>query len=119
VISVPVYYSSVEYSPIMGFNGYMETGPFQLDSIESLIYASEQFLEKSKQHLGDKTIQKIVKEGDLSVSILKAAKECKADLIILDSHSRRWLDEIIMGTITEKVLRHTSIPLLIIPTRKK
>ena len=26
VISDPVYYSSTEYSPIMGFNGFMEMG---------------------------------------------------------------------------------------------
>jgi nucleotide-binding universal stress UspA family protein len=109
VISNPVYYSSVEYSPIMGFNGFMDTSPLQMDNIDSLKNASKQFLEKSVQHLGEKSIQTIVKEGDIADSILKAAKELKADFIVMGSHSRRWLDEIIMGSITEKVLHHRTL----------
>ena len=54
VISDPVYYSSREYDPIMGFSGYLEAGQLQLDSVEGLKKASQHYLEKSKQHLGDK-----------------------------------------------------------------
>ena len=36
VISDPVYYSSTEYSPIMGFTGFMNMDPLQLDSVEGL-----------------------------------------------------------------------------------
>jgi nucleotide-binding universal stress UspA family protein len=42
----------------------------------------------------------------------------KADVIVIGSHSRKWLENIVMGSVTEKVLHHTSIPLLIVPTRK-
>jgi nucleotide-binding universal stress UspA family protein len=119
VISDPVYYSSVEYSPIMGFSGFMETAQIQLNSVDSLKKASQLFLDKSKEHLGDKAIKTVVKEGDLSESILKAAKELNADIIVIGSHSRRWLDEILLGSVTEKVLHQTSLPLLIIPTKQK
>jgi len=119
VLSDPVYYSSMEYSPIMGYNGYMEMGTLQPDTILGLRKATQQFLDKSKHHLGDETIQTLVKEGDFAESILKSAKEIHADLIVMGSHSRKWLEEIVMGSVTEKVLHHTSIPLLIIPTKKK
>ena len=82
VISDPVYYSSTEYSPIMGFNGYMDMGPMQLNSVDELKKASQHFLDKSKQHLGDKTIQTLVKEGDFADSILETAKEVHADIIV-------------------------------------
>ncbi|MEI7983414.1 MAG: universal stress protein [Bacteroidota bacterium] len=118
VVSDPVYYSSTEYSPIMGFTGYMEMGPSQLDSIDGLKAASQHFLEKSKDHLGDKTIQTLVKEGDFAEAILTAAKETHANFIVLGSHSRKWLEKIVMGSVTEKVLNHTTIPLFIIPTKK-
>ena len=118
VISDPVYYSSTEYSPIMGFNGFMETGQWQLNGVDALKKASLHFLDKSKLHLGDKTIQTLVEEGDFAESILKTAKDLNADIIVMGSHSRRWLDEILMGSVTEKVLHHTSIPLFIIPTKK-
>src|SRR5450759_1705127 len=118
VISDPVYYSSAEYSPIMGFTGYMDMGPLQLDSIDGLKKASQQFLDKSKQHLGDKTIQTLVKEGDFAESILKTAKDMHVDVIVMGSHSRKWLENILMGSVTEKVLHHTTIPLFIIPTKQ-
>ena len=119
VISDPMYYSSTEYSPIMGFNGYMDMGTLQLDSIDGLKKASQHFLDKSKQHLGDKSILTLVKEGDFADSILEAAKEVHADIIVVGSHSRKWLENIVMGSVTEKVLHHTSIPLFIVPTRQK
>jgi nucleotide-binding universal stress UspA family protein len=119
VISDPVYYSSAEYSPIMGFNGFMESGQWQLNSVDALKKASQQFLDKSKHHLGDKTIHTLVKEGDFAESILKTAKDLNADIIVMGSHSRKWLENILMGSVTEKVLHHTSIPLFIIPTKKQ
>jgi len=53
-----------------------------------------------------------------SESILNAAKDLHADLIIMESHSRRWLENIIPRSVTEKVLQYTSVPLLIIRTKK-
>ena len=118
VLSNPTYYSSIEYSPIMGFTGYVNMDPSQLDIVEELKKSSQHFLDKTKQHLGDKTIQTLVKNGDFAESILKAAKELQADVIVMGSHSRKWLENIIMGSVTEEVLHHTSIPLFIIPTKQ-
>jgi nucleotide-binding universal stress UspA family protein len=117
VIADPTYYSSLEYSPITGFAGYMDMSNDHLDSVDGLIKASQQYLDKLKAHLGEKKIQTIVKEGDFASSILKTAKELHADLIIMGSHSRNWLENIVMGSVTEKVLHGSSLPLLIIPTK--
>jgi nucleotide-binding universal stress UspA family protein len=121
VIADPMYYSSTAYSPIMGFTGYgyMDLIPLQIDNIEGLKEASQQFLDKSKDHLGDKTIQTVIAEGDFAESILKTAKDLQADIIVMGSHSRKWLEKVVMGSVTEKVLNHTSIPLFIIPTKKQ
>jgi len=118
VIADPVYYSTVEYSPITGFTGFMDTGPLQFSTVDDLKKAAQHFLDKAKHHLGDKTIQTQVKDGDFADTILKSAKDLHADIIVMGSHSRRWLDEILMGSVTEKVLHHTIIPLLIVPTKK-
>ena len=118
VITDPVFYSTAGYSPIMGFNGYMDMGPVQLDSVDGLKNASLQYLGKSREHLGDKSIQTIVKEGDFADAILETAKELHSDIIVIGSHSRKWLENILMGSVTEKVLHNSKIPLLIIPTKK-
>ena len=118
VITDPVFYSTSGYSPIMGFAGYVDMSPVILDSVDGLKNASLQYLDKSREHLGDKTIQTIVKEGDFAESIIETAKELKADIIVVGSHSRKWLENILMGSVTEKVLHNSKIPLLIVPTKK-
>jgi nucleotide-binding universal stress UspA family protein len=118
VMSDPVDYSSMEYSPRLGFIGYKDTEKLQLESIEGLKNESQQFLDKLKHHLGDNSIQTLVKDGDCAESILKTAKDLHIDIIVMGSHSRRWLENIVMGSVTEKVLHHTSIPLFIVPTKK-
>lgn len=119
IVSDPVYYSSTDYSPIMGFTGYLNSDPLQLNTSEMLRTASLNFLEKSKNHLGDPAIQTMVAEGDFADSILNTAKSIHADMIIMGSHSKKWLENVVMGSVTEEVLHHTTIPLYIIPTKKR
>ena len=119
VISDQAYYSAVEYSPIMGFNGYTNVLPSQTsESIAAIKESSLHFLDKTRNHLGDKTIQTVLGDGDYDESILKVAKDMHADIIVLGTHSRRWLENVVMGSVTEKVLHHTTIPLFIVPTKK-
>jgi nucleotide-binding universal stress UspA family protein len=119
VISDPEYYSSTEHVTIMGFAGSEETVPLKVDSADDLKKAAHKFLEKSKELLGDKNIKILLKEGESAESILTAAKDLHADLIVMGSHSRKVSSRIIMGHVTKKVLQHSSRPLLIIPTKKK
>lgn len=121
VISDPVNFNSAGHVTVMGFSGYPETelGNLQVDSIEALTKAALQYLEKTRQHLGEKTIQTAVKEGDFAETILKTAKELHADIIVLGSHSKKWLENIIMGSVSEKVLQQSTIPLFIVPTKKR
>lgn len=118
VITDPIFYTSLEHLTVMGFAGNIETSPIQLNTADGLKNASQLFLDKSKQHLGDNSIQTLVKEGDFADSILKSAKELHVDVIVMGSHSHRWLDEVLIGSVTERVLHHTTIPLFIIPTKK-
>ena len=68
VLSEPVYYSSLEYSPIVGFNDSMNMETFRTDSIQGLKKAAQHFLDKTKHRLADETIQTILKEGETAVS---------------------------------------------------
>lgn len=112
-----IYYSSVESFPIVGYSGTLIT-PLQLMDTEETKKESGRFLDKIKLHLKDDAIQTVIKEGDFATMILKTANELKADVIVMGTHSRRWLDEILMGSVTESVLHQTAIPLFIIPTHK-
>lgn len=119
VIADPLYYTSTAYSPIMGFDGYLGIGTFQPDIMDGIKKASEDFLNKTKMHLGDETIQTLVVEGDAAQAIVVAANNLQADTIVMGTHSQQWLESIVMGSVAEKVLHNASTPLFIIPTKKQ
>jgi len=119
VITDPVNYSSKGHTKIMGFVGQENIKASLYESKDGLKKASQLFLDKSKSYLGDNTILTLVTEGDLAESILKAANDLKVDIIVMGSHSRKWMENILMGSVVEKVLRNTTIPVLIIPTKKQ
>ena len=93
-------------------------GQLQIGNVHELKQAAQKFLDKSKKHIGDSNIQTLLKEGDFADTIIRTAKDLDADIIVIGSHSRKWLENIVMGSVTQEVLNHTTIPLYIIPTKK-
>jgi len=111
-------YTSMQYTPIMGFEGFNDFANSQLFDNESIKTLSLKFLDKIKHHLGDDAIKTIVAEGDFAETIKLIAKSIHTDIIVIGSHSRSWLENTVMGSVTESVLHNTTIPLFIIPTKK-
>ena len=118
VVSEAFYYTSQNYSPIMGYEGFNNLNVLPAIDIEALRKAALDFLNSSKRHLGDENIQTIIKDGDFADSILEAANEVAANLIVMGSHGRRGLDRMLLGSVAEQVLHKTTIPLFIIPTKQ-
>lgn len=116
VVSDPEYYFATAYPPIMGFGGYVDVDISGLNRVESVMQSSRDFLDQVMNHLFDKEIHLILKEGHAGKSILESAKELSVDMIVIGSHSHKWLMKIVMGSTTEKVLSETNTPLLVVPT---
>jgi nucleotide-binding universal stress UspA family protein len=118
VMADPAYYAAYEYSPIMGFNSnFISPETLPPDISDEIKKTAVEFLNSSKEHLGDAGIKTLVKEGEVAATIVQTATDLQADIIVLGSHSRRGLEKILMGSVAEKVLHHSSIPLFIIPTK--
>jgi len=115
VTSDATYYSPLNYSPIMGFEFFSNA----VDPItsEEITRAAHDYLDKWKQHLGDENIQTEVKYGAIGETIIDTATELNVDIIVMGTHSRRGLEKILLGSVAENVLRRSSTPLLIIPTK--
>jgi nucleotide-binding universal stress UspA family protein len=118
VMSDLIYYASTEYSPVMGLTDSMGIDPLQFDSDNRLKKVSQHFLEKIN-HLGDESIVTNLEEGDFADTILMKAKGSGADILVMGSHSQRWLEDLVLGSVTAKVVRHSSIPVYIVPTKKR
>lgn len=114
VVNEPSYYESGAYSPIMGFVGF--TAPDILEIDKGLYNEAKRYLEESKKHLGDDSIEIAVLEGDFTEAINAIIDSSQADLLVMGTHSRKGLEKLLMGNLAEKILNSTRIPLLVVPT---
>ena len=66
------------------------------------------------QKLGVKVRPLTVQSELIAEAIMAAAQQHKADLIVMASHGRRGLKRLLLGSETQQVLTHTSIPVLVL-----
>ncbi|MCM2270083.1 MAG: universal stress protein [Thermoanaerobaculia bacterium] len=62
-------------------------------------------------------IEIAVWQGPAAASIVNRATETDVDLVVLASHGRSGLDRLLLGSVTEKVARLSSCPVLVLPAR--
>nr|WP_067058863.1 universal stress protein [Mucilaginibacter sp. L294] len=53
--------------------------------------------------------------GSTADGILSCSKEFKADLIVIGTHGRSGIDRLLMGSVAESVVRHSHVPVLVVP----
>jgi nucleotide-binding universal stress UspA family protein len=54
----------------------------------------------------------MLREGDAVAEILAAARERQAAMIVMGTHGRRGLAHALLGSVAEKVIRQSEIPVL-------
>ncbi|WP_452229352.1 MULTISPECIES: universal stress protein [unclassified Lacinutrix] len=72
----------------------------------------QEFLDKA--YLKDIKVTPLVKHFKVFSEVSEVAKEQGVDLIIMGSHGASGLKEVLVGSNTEKVVRHSNIPVLVI-----
>ncbi|MGN6398349.1 MAG: universal stress protein [Mucilaginibacter sp.] len=60
-------------------------------------------------------ISHYVEEGGPAEKVLSFAREWSADMIVVGTHGRKGLARLLLGSVAEKISRHSSIPVTIIP----
>lgn len=55
-----------------------------------------------------------VRRGDVAEEILRHVDEARADLIVMSTHGRSGLGRWVYGSIADRVLRHSPVPVLLV-----
>lgn len=58
-----------------------------------------------------------VLEGNVTEEIVRRAETLPADLVVIGTHGRSGLDRFMLGSVTERILRKVSAPVLTVPPR--
>ena len=81
--------------------------------------SSENIIEKTiKKFAGDIKVTHFTEYGSTSEGILSCSREFGADLIVLGTHSRSGFERLLMGSTAEQVVRHSEVPVLVVPLRE-
>ena len=61
----------------------------------------------------------VTKSGREDEEIIEFAKKEKVDIIVVGTHGKTGIEHVFFGSVAEKVLRHSPVPLFVIPCKKK
>lgn len=101
----------VSWMPPYYYSAYAEGLAFPLDEMETAAKKLlDEALAKAKARY-PRTESKII-AGEPWEKILEAAKESGADLIVMGTHGRHGVSRVFLGSVAEKVVRHSPIPVL-------
>ena len=110
--SVVVMYSAPSLSQYVGFHVPPNT-------IENFVGEIVTGAEKSMDAFLDENFKGVKAEGRVLVGyasdeILKKALEEGCDMIVMGTHGRRGIDRLLFGSVAEKVVKNSTVPVLTI-----
>jgi nucleotide-binding universal stress UspA family protein len=80
---------------------------------QELAEAGEE-LERTAAALTSTAVDKRIEVGDVSGTICKVADELKVDVIVVGSHGRGAIERLLLGSVSDQVVRHAPCPVLVI-----
>ena len=67
--------------------------------------------ERARKHGISATTE--IRLGDIDLAILKVLKETRSDLLAMGTHGRRGFERWALGSVAERMLRHSPVPILL------
>jgi len=108
---ITVINRNIEYMPA-------DIGMNFSDQWEAREYIAKTTLEEIKEKHHDLDIKVVVFLGDPKQDIIEYAIESKTTIIVTGTHGRTGLQHLVMGSTAEYIIRHSPIPVLVIPMNK-
>jgi nucleotide-binding universal stress UspA family protein len=99
---------------------YSGAPPVPVDYWTPIRNAASQRLEAAVAELVKRSPEAkgMLSQGSAWEQILQAADETKADLIVMGTHGRRGLTHAVLGSVAEKVVRLSPVPVLTVRRKK-
>ena len=93
---------------------------FSESDVEGKLFPPEPMIDKARMELtgAEIPVDEVFCKGDAAAGIMKACREQDADVIAMASKGRSGAFRMILGSVTETVLRSTEVPMLITRPRK-
>jgi nucleotide-binding universal stress UspA family protein len=89
------------------------------DLLASQQQVAETILENIiKKYAGNQEVTQFNEYGSTGQGIIDCSEEFHADIIVLGIHNRSGFDRLLNGSVAEFVVRHSRIPVLVVPSKE-
>lgn len=104
---------------VVNTSGLMTVGGVTTGELAEIIKGD---FKKTQQMLVDSVFKDhkvwtFVEKGNPYEIILEVADQWEADMIAIGTHGRTGLSHLLMGSVAEKVIRHSTKPVIVIPSK--
>lgn len=105
-----------EFPVLAAPEGFTDVGPL----IEAQIAAGRRILaraERQTRGAGVKVETSLVEDfgSRAADAIVREARRCKADVIVMGTHGRRGVKRVLLGSDADLVVRYSPVPVLLVP----
>ncbi len=87
----------------------------QIDEQQHLQLAEDEFARIVQRAVGEAEITWLVRCGAPGRTIAEEAAAWGADLVVVGSHGKGWVDRVLLGSTTERLLNRLPTSLLVVP----
>jgi nucleotide-binding universal stress UspA family protein len=71
-------------------------------------------LARTAAALTDAHIDKRIEVGDVAPTVCRIAEELHVDVLVVGSHGRTGLERLLLGSVSEHIVRHAPCPVLVV-----
>ncbi len=106
--------------PVASGDGYIMSASDRV-RLQSEHWAEvEGYLQEVAKRLGHSgvSVKTDTVEGDVTESIIDYADKHGVDLIVMATHGRTGIGRFMMGSVAERVVRHSNVPVLLVRAKK-
>jgi len=110
--------------PMLSGKGFTPPAPMTFDVPkyqQELVGEMKKYLEKTiaahAPELG--AVENVVEVGNPAETIMDYAKRSGVDLIVMSTHGRKGVRHMLLGSVAEKVIRYSPVPVMTVPGIKK
>lgn len=103
------------------FVGY-EVGPQTVrDAVAKQFHAEHAKIQTYSKQMRDAGLEAtaMLVQGATAESILKEAERLHADIIVLGSHGKGMAKQLLLGSTSSDVIKHSKVPVLVVPTHER
>jgi len=97
--------------------GNIEANILPQEALIVLKREAQQTLDQLAEMYNGKDLKKFMPEGQPAEDIIKTAINWDADLIIVGTHAKKGLSKLLSQNVSDYVLHHSKVPVLLIPPK--